>query len=188
MNNPVGAQDHPFSRIFRVEEASEAPVEIEISTSDEERSAIAAQVGIPELSELTAHFRIVPAGRGRFDVTGRIGSRLTQICVVSLEPFETELDEDISVTFAPEVEAETAAARFAARPENDYEGAEEPPDAIVDGKIDLGNLALEFLILGLDPYPRRPGVEFEPEPVSPKVDAKESPFAALAKLKTPPGS
>ena len=35
---------------------------------------------------------------------------------------------------------------------------EDAPDPIVDGKIDLGALAAEFMILGLDPYPRKPGV------------------------------
>jgi hypothetical protein len=50
-------------------------------------------------------------------------------------------------------------------------GEEEEPDPIVDGKIDLGALAAEFMILGLDPYPRKPGVDFIPpssqEDVSP---------------------
>ena len=39
---------------------------------------------------------------------------------------------------------------------------EDAPDPIVDGKIDLGALAAEFLALGLDPYPRKPGVAFAP--------------------------
>ena len=37
----------------------------------------------------------------------------------------------------------------------------EPPDEIVNGKIDLGAVAAEFLALGLDPYPRKPGVDFD---------------------------
>ena len=59
--------------------------------------------------------------------------------------------------------------------------AQEPPDVIVDGKIDLGALTAEALALALDPYPKKPGVAFvdvmEPE------DLSESPFAALARLK-----
>jgi hypothetical protein len=38
----------------------------------------------------------------------------------------------------------------------------------------------EFLILGLDPYPRKPGVVFQP-PHDDKPDP--GPFAGLAKLK-----
>ena len=37
---------------------------------------------------------------------------------------------------------------------------EDDPDPVIDGKIDLGALAAEFFALGLDPYPRKPGVEF----------------------------
>ena len=53
-------------------------------------------------------------------------------------------------------------------------------EPLIGGSIDLGALATEFLILGLDPYPRKPGATFQPP-----ADAKpeESPFAALAALK-----
>jgi hypothetical protein len=50
------------------------------------------------------------------------------------------------------------------------------PDEIVDGRIDLGALASEFLTLALDPYPRKPGAAFEP-PVDPDDDG--SPFSGL---------
>ncbi len=35
------------------------------------------------------------------------------------------------------------------------------PEPLVGGTIDLGALAIEFLIVGLDPYPRKPGAVFE---------------------------
>ena len=53
------------------------------------------------------------------------------------------------------------------------------PDPIVDGKIDLGALAAEFLALGLDPYPRKPGAEFAPPAAD---EPPDSPFDALAKI------
>ena len=53
---------------------------------------------------------------------------------------------------------------------------DDEPDPIVDGKIDLGALAAEFFALGLDPYPRKPGVAFEP-PAEPEPEA--TPFAVL---------
>ena len=45
----------------------------------------------------------------------------------------------------------------------------------INGKIDLGALTAEFFALGLDPYPRKPGVEFV---APPGEDASDSPFAA----------
>ncbi len=53
------------------------------------------------------------------------------------------------------------------------------PEPLVDGVVDLGALATEFLILGLDPYPRKPGAVFQP-PQDSKPDG--GPFAALAGL------
>ena len=46
--------------------------------------------------------------------------------------------------------------------------------------IDIGEVAAEFLALALDPYPRKPGVEFAP----PEEEAPTgSAFGALARLK-----
>ena len=57
---------------------------------------------------------------------------------------------------------------------------EDAPEPLVDGRIDLGAIAIEFLMLGIDPYPRKPGVAFEP----PKSDSDGAhPFAALAALR-----
>ena len=46
---------------------------------------------------------------------------------------------------------------------NDDEGDNKPrevklngPEPLIGGIVDLGALATEFLILGLDPYPRKP--------------------------------
>jgi uncharacterized metal-binding protein YceD (DUF177 family) len=111
-------------------------------------------------------------------VTGEVHAELTQVCVVSLEPFAATVDEPIDVRFAPGEAAETARRVKDDETETVEVGDEDPPDPIVDGKIDLGALAAEFLALGLDPYPRKPGVAFDP----PKPqDGRDSPFAALAK-------
>jgi hypothetical protein len=53
------------------------------------------------------------------------------------------------------------------------------PEPLIGGVVDLGALATEFFILGVDPYPRSPGAIFEP-PQNVKPD--EGPFAVLAQL------
>ena len=58
---------------------------------------------------------------------------------------------------------------------------EDEPDPIIDGKIDLGALAAEFFALGLDPYPRKPGVVCSNRPKS--REATISPFSALASVR-----
>jgi len=49
----------------------------------------------------------------------------------------------------------------------------------VGGVVDLGALATEFLILGLDPYPRKPGAVFEPPQ---DANRDQGPLAALGRL------
>jgi hypothetical protein len=60
------------------------------------------------------------------------------------------------------------------------EESEYDTEPLIGGVVDLGALATEFLILGLDPYPRKPGAIFQ----SPQQTvADESPFSSLAALK-----
>ena len=58
------------------------------------------------------------------------------------------------------------------------------PEPLTGAAIDLGAIATEFLILGIDPYPRKPGAVFE-APSSADRDATA--FAALAALKKSDG-
>ena len=84
--------------------------------------------------------------------------------------------EAVDLKFAPAsgTEAEPKSARK--RPLD----GDEPPEPLFNGRLDLGALATEFLILGIDPYPRKAGAEFAP----PKLeDSGEHPFAALESLK-----
>ena len=46
--------------------------------------------------------------------------------------------------------------------------------------VDLGAIATEYFLLGIDPYPRKPGAEFQPTGAG---DGGAKPFAALAALK-----
>jgi hypothetical protein len=96
---------------------------------------------------------------------------------VTLDPVENEIDEAIDVLFAP---PSTAAAKGDAA--NLDVDAAEPPEVLIDGTVDLAAVATEFLILGIDPYPRKPGAVFEPPP---SADAGSKPFAVLAALRTP---
>jgi hypothetical protein len=62
---------------------------------------------------------------------------------------------------------------------------EDMPEPLVGGMVDLGALATEFLMLAIDPYPRKPGIEFEAPSTG---DASAQPFAALAALKKTTGA
>lgn len=114
-------------------------------------------------------------------VTGRVSAHVGQNCVVTLEPLEAAIDEPIDMMFAPLEDQEEGVDAYE---ERRRKTEEELPEPLIGGVIDLGAIAVEFLILGIEPYPRKPGVEFTPP--EPESDGPH-PFAALAALKKTPG-
>ncbi len=139
--------------------------------------------GLVALRDLLVEADASRRGKEGLYVKGRVTAIVTQTCVVTLEPFETAINETFEVEFAPQAEAEAAYARAMAEIEATHFLAEQrdPPDPIINGKVDLGALAMDFGF-GLDAYPRSPGARFEDVAEGPE-DRKISPFNILGGLK-----
>jgi uncharacterized metal-binding protein YceD (DUF177 family) len=151
---------------------AEAGAQFELFADSEVRDAIARIAGLRELPRLEAAFDVRRRGDGGLLVTGRVSATVGQTCVVTLEPLISEVDEAFDLVFAAPTPGATAEEAAIA--------ADKDVEVLVDGRVDLGAIAVEFLLLGLDPYPRKAGAMFEP-PNPPA--AEEGPFAALASLK-----
>ncbi len=137
--------------------------------------AIARAAGVVNLSALQAEFDLAPVARDGVRVLGRVTAAVLQNCVVTLEPVTGQIDEQIDMTFVP--------PDAGAPPEDVALGLteEDPPEVLENRVVDLGALAAEFVILGIDPYPRKAGSNFE-APAADEAPAA-NPFAALAVLK-----
>jgi hypothetical protein len=170
----------PFPHRLEVDRVPEQGVDVVITASPQELHALADFDKIPAIGRLEANFHVARQGGMRFNVSGELRALVTQICVVSLEPFETEIVETIDVDFAPLEEAAPASGGDqSAGTIRETIATDEPPDPIIDGQIDLGALANEFLVLGLDPYPRKPGAAFAPARAAETPEDTSSPFAVL---------
>jgi hypothetical protein len=169
-----------FSHLVNVDGVPEQGLDLAVSADEATRKALAAADGIVGIASLEADFHVARRGLDEFNVSGTLRAKITQICIVSLEPFETDVFEEIDVDFAPPSAAVLAAANGGAVPGGLAASDRDPPDPITDGMIDVGALAAEFLALGLDPYPKKPDVEFEPVTFPPEKD--ERPFDVLKKL------
>jgi len=165
----------PFSRPVRIDALPRDGQTVTIEATSAEREALASFLELPAIAALTAMLRLEPWGRGGARVSGAVHGALTQICVVSLEPFAATIDEVVDVRFAPQAALDS---RSMAAKETLSLDDEDEPDPIIEGKIDLGALAAEFFALGLDPYPRKPGATFEQRT---RTEPSDSPFSALAK-------
>ncbi|HTV30761.1 MAG TPA: YceD family protein [Xanthobacteraceae bacterium] len=140
------------------------------------RASIARLAGLRDLPRLEADFDVTRHGGDGLHVVGRVSATVGQTCVVSLEPLANNIEEDVDLLFIPKSAADSSATEVEksdARAETKWD----EPEALVGGVVDLGLVATEFLILGLDPYPRKAGVVFDP-PQNLKPDG--GPFAALA--------
>jgi uncharacterized metal-binding protein YceD (DUF177 family) len=172
----------PWQVPVTIEDVAETGRHFDLVADNDVRAAVARVVGLRDLPRLQANFDVTRRGADGLHVSGRMRATVGQNCVVTLEPLANEVEEDIDLLFAPPPPGERKAGEDEAVegdsewPQRSWNG----PEPLIGGVVDLGALATEFLILGLDPYPRKPGAVFE---LPQDVKADPGPFAALAGLK-----
>lgn len=155
-----------FSRLLPVERIGAGGLDHSVTASADECAALAVRLGIPAVLALDCDFRLRREPAARFAADCSLRATLVRECVITLDPFETQVAEAFRVVFVP------------AGTEDD--GADPDADDEIpyqDSAVDLGEAAAEQLALTLEPYPHKPGA------VLPPVEdaAPESPFAALAR-------
>lgn len=164
----------PWQVPVTVDDIAEAGQHFDLVADPGVRSAVARVAGLRDLPRLEASFDVTRHGAGGLHVAGVVSATVGQSCVVTLEPLANEVEEAIDLVFVPQ--RTSAPEQGKAEPRDVKWGDPEP---LIGGIVDLGALATEFLILGLDPYPRKADAVFEP----PQIAAPDTgPFAALAKL------
>lgn len=174
MTRPERVSERPWSVPVTLADVAETGRHFDLSADEQARGAIAKLAKLQAIPRLQAAFDATPRGHGGLRVAGRVSATVVQTCVVTLEPVENEIEEDVDLVYAP------ATASSPVDPGEVEIAATDTPETLVDGTVDLGAIAVEFLILGINPYPRKPGAVFE----APKTgNSSAQPFAALAALK-----
>lgn len=182
MSRPnTGSQPDPWRAPVIVAQIPDTGLHRELEASAAERQAMADLAGVREILSAQADFDVVPRSGSRVQVTGTVRARIGQTCVVTLDPIESEIEEEVDLMFAPEAEARRL-ADLIEEGQDDEAPPEvaDPPEATINGIIDLGRIATDALFLAIDPYPRKEGAVFEAEVTAP--DPEDHPFAALKAL------
>jgi hypothetical protein len=162
-----------------VDDIPEAGRHFDLVADGDVRAAVARLAGVRDLPRLEAAFDVKRHGQRGLRVAGRVSATVGQYCVVTLEPLANDIEEEVDLLFVPK-QAE-APARAESEAEREPHAANwNKPEPLVDGLVDLGALATEFLILGIDPYPRKPGAVFQPSSDS-KPDGGPFALAGLTK-------
>lgn len=173
-------QVDPWRASVAVAQIPETGLHRDLEAGSAAREAMAEIAGLREILSARASFDLSLRSGGRVHVAGRVRARIGQTCVVTLDPIENDIDEEIDLIFAPPGQIPAAADVI----DGDETEAPDAPEPIVNGAIDLGRLATDVLFLAIDPYPRKAGAVFEPRIAV--ADPEDHPFAALKALKADP--
>ncbi len=179
MTEPLGLHSVWPVRV-RLSEVQRSAPTLELEADVACRASIAKVLDLLALQRFTARVRVTPWLDG-LEIAARWNADIAQTCGVSLDAFDTPLSGEFTVRAVPEGSPAMGdpAGEITVDPE-----AEDPPDLLEGDEVDVGAYLVEHLALEVDPFPRRPGVEFEP----PAPESPASPFAVLQalKLQTPP--
>lgn len=157
-----------FSRPLPVDRIGGGKKSFAVTAEPAECRALAERFGLLAIDALSAQLTAQAIGP-LIHLAGRLSARVLQACVITLEPVAAAIDEPFHITFGPEIPEEGDEIVI------DLE-AEDPPEPITDGRIDLGEVVAEHLALALDPFPRAPGARFE----APGDEQTSNPFGLLA--------
>ena len=167
-----------FSRPIEIDEVPNAGRTWILEATADECTVLAKRFAILDVTSLTAKVKVKPMTHGDLiRVSGSLQASVVQACVVTLVQVPQQVQEEFDLTFAPSVGEDGL--------EIDIDlSQDDPPEPILDGKIDLGEIVAEYLALGIDPFPRADGAEFVE--ISEDCELEEapqpSPFAVLSSL------
>lgn len=173
----------PLVRKILPTEVPPTGVRVAIEADEAARADLARLADVLSVEAMRAELEVKPWGRDGWGITGRITADVTQACVVTLEPVATRVDETIDVKLVPP----EAMARYEEKADEeggiDVDPTLDLPEPLEDGVIDLGAVAVEHFLVGIEPYPRKEGAAFDADAAGVGDGRAElSPFAALARL------
>jgi uncharacterized metal-binding protein YceD (DUF177 family) len=153
-----------FSRPVSPEAIGEQGRTMSIEADRDECARLAERLGLNSLESLSAEIGLTPQKKGRFiHLEGRLQADIQQTCVVTLEPIETHIEASIERLY--DTTMETLSDGDTVKEGDDFDVEidsedDDPPEALMEGQIDIGEAITEQLALEINPFPRKPGISF----------------------------
>lgn len=163
-----------FTRLLPLAKLKHRPVDLTLQAEADELAAVAARLGLPSVGSIEATLSVSRSG-SRVQVSGRFHATIEQVCVVSLEPFQTIVADEIDEEFILTNDAHDM--------EIDLDPEAVTTEPLSGDQLDLGEIVIQNLSLVLDPHPRADRADLSDL----EYDAEQAgmagkPFAALGKL------
>ncbi len=180
-----------WSHLVEMEHIERGAKTINFEASAAQREDLARRLGVLSVEQAKASITLQKVGGGMVQAIGMVEADVTQNCVVSLVPVTSHIRDDFEGWFG-----DKAAAVNFAKAKSDLDAKKGhveqemldeavDPEPIIGGKMDVGELATQYLCLAIDPYPHAPGVSAEFVATPPNTKAGEgaqmrkNPFEAL---------
>ena len=169
----------PFSRPYNLNRRRSVGDVVDFSATDEEKAALAGFVDVLRVENLFGRIALQNVSPNRFQLEFSLAADIVQACVVSL----TDVASHIERNFARDLHFSPPLRRskdLTDPPEVSLQ--DDAPEEIESLNYDLAGPLIEELVLAIEPYPRAPGVEFQPPAEG--QEAPQNPFAVLKGLKS----
>jgi len=170
-----------ISHIYNLNRLGQAGDAVTLQASEGERAELAElakESNVLEVQEFGGRISLKKISSSRFDLNYHLSARIVQACVVTLELLGAHIEKDFlrELHYAPNLRRPAEKEIVIALSDDDL------PEEIESLHFDLAGPLVEEFLLAIDPYPRAPGVAFEPPE---GLNAKpESPFEVLKGLKS----
>lgn len=177
-----------WSHRVAVDTISDQPLKLHIEANEQQRRDLCRRFRVTDLRDLVADIVINRQSGNIYHVSGTLSAKVTQPCVVTLEPLTEDISESFEAWFTEEHEQVVSLSKARREREGMTLDAElqvmeenEDPEPIEDGSIDVGEVVSQFLSLSITLYPQKPGAEHElKETIEEKAgEGRPNPFAAL---------
>lgn len=169
-----------FSREVDIKHVPQKGHSLREQASVAECAALALRYKIEGMKSFELEVDIVKWKKSALRAKGKVKAVLERECVVSLDVFEQAVEESFSVLLLPE---HMMQSDDISNPDANSDFEREDEELLVDGKADIGELAVQMLSLGIDPHPRKPDASFAYEESATDDGDADNPFNVLKSLK-----
>ncbi|WP_455478320.1 DUF177 domain-containing protein [Bartonella sp. B10] len=180
--NVQNTSNMTFALVYPVS-VSQLPIKgikVHIRADQRECTQLAKNHDLIKVKFCEGKFHILPWKKRGVRVKGSLRACIIQSCVITLEPLENFLHENINIAFVP-ADSNLAKPKISEDTSELFLDADGPdiPEIFYGNKIDIGAVMEEFFELSIDHYPRKEGVKMGNIESSSEVEQRASPFSIL---------
>lgn len=167
-----------FSYPIMVDDLTTASKSFQLQADKAQLAYIAEVLKVVSAQKFSANINVQYLKKEHLvEVSGDVVAELELTSVISLENFKKKYQSEFTIEFDTK-------ANIKNTPEEEIDIEADMPDPVIDGKIDIAEVAMEQIALVMDDFPRKDGEEFHfNSEFDEETTQAMNPFSVLAKLK-----